>query len=142
MVRVTVKREGVRDCAWPSASPTQATDGGFVRVAKPRKNGTVFLKSVCSVNRRARALFVCFLTIDVSWMFAARLCTELHDVRRGVSLCGVVVAPGGGHWVLELWPQTRCARNTHERRGLACLLFWGHDETQHSTHCSAPLQTT
>ena len=35
-----------------------------------------------------------------------------------------------------LWPQTRCARHAHERRGLACLLFLGHDETQQSTHCS------
>ena len=35
MVRITVKRAGERDCAGRSVSPTQATDGEFVCVAKP-----------------------------------------------------------------------------------------------------------
>ena len=35
MVRITVERAGVRDCAGRSVSPTQATDSEFVCVVKP-----------------------------------------------------------------------------------------------------------
>ena len=88
----TVKRAVVFDCAVPSASPSQATD-----------------VEVCVRNRFARwtvvqrALVSVVRSHDCSWMFSARRCesvsTELEDMKRGVSLCGVIVPPGGGHWI-------------------------------------------
>ena len=64
-------------------------------------------------------------------MFAARqwgsVSTELHDVRRNVSLCGVIVLPGVRHWVLELWPLTRSPRQKHEPQGLVlCVCCFQH----------------
>ena len=64
-------------------------------------------------------------------MFAARLwgsvSTELHDVRRNVSLCGVIVLPGVRHCVLELWPLTRSPRQKHEPQGLVlCVCCFQH----------------
>ena len=42
----------------------------------------------------------CF--VDVRTRLCGSVSTELHDVRRNVSLCGVIVLPGARHWVLEL----------------------------------------
>ena len=104
MVRITVKRAGKRDCAGRSVSPTQATDGEFVCVVKPHTQRN----SVSEIGLHGEPLssarcFFCFIMTDVSWMFAARQCesvsTELHGKRRGVSRCGVIVLPCGGHWI-------------------------------------------
>ena len=131
---------GVRDCAvfreprpWmlsSSVSPCHTL------------NGTVFLKSVCRVNCRARCFF--FLMMDVSWMFAhvcANQClrTELHDVRRNVSLCGVIVLPGVaviGSWCCGFKHVLRVNNMSDKRTCVVCLLFSAHDETQQSAHFS------
>ena len=60
---------GVRDCARPSASPSQATDVELVRVAMPHTQRN----SVSEIGLHGEPLssarcFFCFLLIDVSWM--------------------------------------------------------------------------
>ena len=107
------RQDDVFPCSSANSTPSNPSVVSFVRVLH------AFLLSFESADVRS--------WFDVSWMFAARLresvSTELHDVRRGVALCGVVFPPGGGHCISELWPQTRCSGHIREPQALIFCVF-------------------